>query len=60
MSEAVTAPLLRLEHGVNTFSAFVIMPLFALANAGVSLRGSALDWRVAGGIALGLTIGKPL
>ena len=35
-SEAVTAPLLRLEHALHGFSAFVVMPLFAFSNAGVS------------------------
>jgi Na+:H+ antiporter, NhaA family len=58
-SEQVTAPLLRLEHALHGFSAFVVMPLFALSNAGVSLRGAAIDgatWAVA----LGLVIGKPL
>ncbi len=38
------------------------MPLFALANAGVSLSGLTLDsasWQVASGVALGLLIGKP-
>ena len=39
---AVTAPLLRLEHALHGFSAFVVMPLFAFSNAGVSLGGSAV------------------
>jgi Na+:H+ antiporter, NhaA family len=59
-SEAVTAPLLRLEQALQTFSAFVVMPLFAFSNAGVSLGGSRFDWSVALGIALGLSLGKPL
>ena len=37
-SEGVTAPLLRLEHALHGFSAFVVMPLFALSNAGVGLE----------------------
>src|SRR5882672_8306021 len=40
-SEFVTAPLLRLEHALHGFSAFVVMPLFAFANAGVGLSGSS-------------------
>ena len=40
-SEGVTAPLLRLEHALHGFSAFVVMPLFALSNAGVGLSGSS-------------------
>ena len=59
-SEAVTAPLLRLEHALQGFSAFVVMPLFALSNAGVSVAGSQVHWRVAMGIAVALAMGKPL
>jgi NhaA family Na+:H+ antiporter len=59
-SEAVTEPLLRLEHALHSFAAFVVMPLFAIANAGVPLSGSIGDTSVATGAALGLTIGKPL
>ncbi len=58
-SESVTAPLLRLEHALHRFSAFVVMPLFALSNAGVSLTGSS-GGRVTLGVILGLVIGKPL
>ena len=58
-SEAVTAPLLRLEHALHHFSAFVVMPLFALSNAGVGLGGSA-GGRVALAVILGLAIGKPV
>jgi len=36
------------------------MPLFAFANAGITIGTSALDWRVVVGIVLGLTAGKPL
>jgi NhaA family Na+:H+ antiporter len=58
-SENVTAPLLRLEHALQKFAAFVVMPLFALANAGVVLAESS-GGRVALGVVLGLVIGKPL
>jgi NhaA family Na+:H+ antiporter len=58
-SEGVTAPLLRLEHALHGFSAFVVMPLFALSNAGVDLRGSS-GGGVASAVVLGLAIGKPL
>ena len=58
-SEAVTEPLLRLEYGLHSLSAFVIMPLFALANAGVAV--SALpDASVATATILGLVVGKSL
>jgi Na+:H+ antiporter, NhaA family len=52
----------RMEHALHGFVAFVVMPVFALANAGVSLGanvGPALSSPVAIGVALGLIIGKP-
>src|SRR5207249_6410283 len=36
-TQSVTAPILRLEHALHKFSAFVVMPLFAAANAGVTV-----------------------
>jgi len=62
-SEQAQAPLLRLEDKLHGVVAFGIMPLFALANAGVRLTGdlsAALASPVALGIVLGLVIGKPL
>jgi NhaA family Na+:H+ antiporter len=56
---AVEAPLQRLEHALHPWVAFLIMPLFALANAGVALGGgSGFDGRVILGIVLGLIVGK--
>jgi NhaA family Na+:H+ antiporter len=60
--EAVS-PVERLEHALHRSVAFGIMPLFALANAGVafdsvSFAGDATS--VFLGVALGLIIGKPL
>jgi Na+:H+ antiporter, NhaA family len=61
-SEGVQAPLLRLEHTLHPLVASGIMPLFALANAGVALGG--VDLRaglgVTLGVAAGLLFGKPL
>lgn len=52
------------EHLLHPWSAFVVVPLFALANAGISISSdsisSALDSRVAWGVFAGLVIGKPL
>jgi NhaA family Na+:H+ antiporter len=59
-SDAVTAPLLRLEHALHRGSAFVVMPIFALANAGVALSIGALDSATALAVGVGLVIGKPL
>jgi NhaA family Na+:H+ antiporter len=52
------APLLRLEHALHGFSAFVVMPLFAFSNAGVTLTGSPGS-RVTLAVMLGLVVGKP-
>ena len=55
--------LIKLEHAISPYVAFGIMPLFAFANAGVSLDGlsftSLLD-KVPLGIVLGLFLGKQL
>lgn len=56
--EAV-APLEHLEMGLHPWVAFGIMPLFALANAGVSIRPEALSDPVALAVAAGLVVGKP-
>ena len=52
----------RLTHALHPISSFVIVPLFALANAGVRIEGDALDGpgaaAVAGGVAVGLVVGK--
>ena len=58
-------PLARtLESRLHPWTAFVVVPLFALANAGVALDSdgisAALDSRVALGVVLGLVVGKPL
>ena len=58
------SPVERVESALHPYVAFGIMPLFALANAGVSLGGVSLGagppLAVAGGIVLGLVLGKPL
>lgn len=60
-SESV-APLNRLERRLVAWSSFVIVPLFALANAGVDFRDvsftEALASPVALGVGLGLVVGK--
>lgn len=62
-SEQALAPLQRLEHLLHTPVQFIIMPIFALANAGVplSLNGfDATETAVALGIVFGLILGKPI
>jgi NhaA family Na+:H+ antiporter len=56
-------PLHELEHALHPWVVFAIMPLFALANAGVSLGGGiaeALTTPVVLGIVAGLVVGKQL
>ncbi len=63
LCEGVQSPLQRLENGLHVPVSFVIVPIFALANAGValSLQGLSGDGgRVALGIIAGLIVGKPL
>ncbi|RDU67646.1 Na+/H+ antiporter NhaA [Helicobacter didelphidarum] len=55
-------PLLRLEHFLQPWSAYFIMPLFAFANAGVTLQSNFnfhID-HIFLGIFLGLVVGKPV
>ena len=62
-SEAVQTPLARVEHALLRPVAFIIVPLFALANAGVNVRaagGLQLDSPTMWGVLLGLLVGKPL
>lgn len=60
-SESVS-PLNRMEHKLVAWSSFVIVPIFALANAGVDFRDisitDALTSNIALGVAAGLVIGK--
>ena len=61
--EEVRSPLHRLEHALHPWVAFAIMPVFALANAGILINAeltegfsNPLTW----GIILGLVVGKPV
>lgn len=62
-AEAVS-PVTRMEESLHPWSAYAILPLFALANAGVPVSldgiGDALSGPVGLGIALGLVVGAPL
>ena len=62
-TKAGESPLRRLEHVLHPWVAFLIMPLFAFANSGVSLRGLSLDHLMSPipiGIAAGLFLGKQI
>jgi NhaA family Na+:H+ antiporter len=61
-SNAVQSPLQRIEHGLGPWVTFCIIPLFALANAGIDFRamnfGNALLAPVTLGVLFGLVFGK--
>lgn len=57
------SPLHRVEHDLHPWVAFMVLPIFAFANAGVSFEGLSLGAILAPvpiGIALGLYLGKPI
>jgi len=57
------SPAESLIDALHPWVAFAIMPVFALANAGVVLDGASLDatsWQVAAAVAGGLVVGKPV
>jgi NhaA family Na+:H+ antiporter len=59
---AVQSPLQRIEHTLTPWVTFVVIPIFALANAGIDLRSvewsRAFDSNVTMGVVAGLVIGK--
>lgn len=56
------SPLIRMEENLISWSSYLIVPLFALANAGVDFRGTSIQETatsaIALGVALGLVVGK--
>ena len=64
VSREAVSPLTRMEHQLHPWSAFLILPLFALANAGVPVSADVLADALTGpvglGIALGLVVGAPI
>ena len=63
IAERIQSPLHRLERTLNPWVAYLILPIFAFANAGVRVQGNlveALTQPVAVGIIAGLLLGKPL
>ncbi|MGD8598348.1 MAG: Na+/H+ antiporter NhaA [Anaerolineae bacterium] len=63
IAERIQTPLQRLERSLNPWVAYLIVPVFALANAGVDFSGDLLEvltLPVSLGIILGLLLGKSL
>jgi NhaA family Na+:H+ antiporter len=64
LAQGTEAPLDRLERALHPWVSFLIVPLFALANAGVAVSRdvaeSAVESPISIGVALGLVAGKPL
>ncbi len=61
--ELIEPPLHRIEHRLQPWVGFIVMPLFAFANAGVRIVGhvaEAAKHPVTWGILLGLLLGKPI
>lgn len=61
LTKAADTPLQRLEHALHPVGLFVVMPVFALANAGVSLHGVSFQdvlTPVTLGVFFGLLLGK--
>lgn len=58
------SPNERLQHALHPWSSFVVVPLFALANAGIELNADILRHAVSSplvlGVVVGLVIGKPI
>ena len=64
LSREAISPLSRVQHGLHQWSSFVVLPIFALANAGIVLDQASIDAArdtpVAAAVALGLVVGKTL
>ena len=64
LSREAISPLNRLEHSLHEWSSFVVLPIFALANAGIVLDAASIDAArntpVAAAVAIALVVGKTL
>lgn len=63
ISERAQAPMLRFEHALQPWVAFVVVPIFALANAGIAIDadiGRLLGDPLVLGVAVGLVVGKQI
>jgi NhaA family Na+:H+ antiporter len=63
IAERIQTPAQRLEHSITPWATYLVLPIFALANAGVALEGNiveAITSPLSLGIVLGLVLGKPV
>jgi NhaA family Na+:H+ antiporter len=63
IAQRVESPLQRLERTLHPWTTYVVVPIFALANAGVALEGSVIDALtspISMGIVVGLVLGKSI
>ncbi len=63
IAERMQSPAQRLEHSLTPWATYLVLPIFALANAGVAINtdlGALFSDRIALGIILGLVFGKSL
>jgi Na+:H+ antiporter, NhaA family len=62
LTREAVSPLIRTEHSIHQWSSFVVLPIFALANAGIVLNRESLqaatETPVALAVAAGLVVGK--
>ena len=56
--EEEVSPLARVEHALLPWTSFVILPLFALANAGVQLSSSAIADALSSPVSVGIVVGR--
>ena len=57
LTREAVSPLARLEHLLHPWTSWVVIPVFALANAGVSISGSSLADAITSGVTLGVVAG---
>jgi NhaA family Na+:H+ antiporter len=57
LTREAVSPLARTEHLLHPWTSYVIVPLFALANAGVSITSATLREALTSGVTLGVVVG---
>ncbi|MGH2556907.1 MAG: Na+/H+ antiporter NhaA [Actinomycetota bacterium] len=57
LSREAVSPLARAQHLLHPWTSYLVIPVFALANAGVGLSGSALNRAITGRVTLGVVAG---